>query len=125
MDLTYLRPESVITVAGTKVFVTDPYDGGKEQSDRAATSATVVLGLRGDEGGGLRELATSGRGERELQLKAEAATAHDLVRLKRLQQQVAIAEAAGSLEPATELAELTYELELLKVRKEIETLVAD
>jgi hypothetical protein len=51
----------------------------------------------------------------ELLLEAEAAMADDFVQLKRLEQQVAIAE-ARTLVPATELAELPYELDLLKVR---------
>lgn len=63
--------------------------------------------------------------QQELQLKAETATAHDVVRLKRLEQQVAIAEATGKLAPATELDELTYEYNLLKMRKDLEALMAD
>lgn len=89
---------------------------------QAAVSGLQDAGMDRKLQGLKRRLETA---QQEIQLKADAATAHDFVRLKLLEQQVAIAEATGKLAPSTELEELTYEASLLEKRKKLEALTAD
>lgn len=66
MQIKYAMAESVVTVSGTIEFVSDQFGPDEQRRDTPST-ATVMLGLRADEGGGSRTLdIDSGKSDNEL-----------------------------------------------------------
>lgn len=60
-ELTYFLAESVVTVTGSIEYTTDEFGNGEVRSNDPS-NATVTLGVRGDEGGGLRSLTLDRKG---------------------------------------------------------------